>query len=565
MGLGALLIAGVAVVARLAGDTERITYYWTSAEISADGTAHIAEVIEYDFGSNDRHGIFRIVPGLDPAEPVSVRSRTAPDQFVVEGSKIRIGSPEGTISGRHVYEIEYTLDTLVIGSAVDWEAVGTEWTVGLGKVEIHLRAPFELLAPRCSQGRLGSVGGCRAETVAPGHLRVQTGGLDGPTDEIAGSEGVSLMASSGPAVPLPPAPDRPDRSGDDPGTGVLVVGLAALVGALVPMPIVSTIIRRLGREQVWAGGAADAAYGPGDVAAGEPRAVVRLDATQLAEMATIEFVPPAGMEPWQGGVVDRERVRNEHLVAWLIQRAIDGEITLTGDDDPVIGVGPAGMRDPILIQMFAGRSSIELGKRDASFRKAWTALRKHQERYAKTSPLWQKTGEGARLAGVLLGIVAVVVGVAFTIVGGVLCARHGAGWLPLVFAGAVAAGVGLTSLVRSWELRVRTPVGSAEWLKVESFRQFLAGSEAYHADWAAEHGILREYTAWAVALDEIDHWSEAVEASSVGQVDPTGYFLATHGHRLGSATVATAASKSSSGGGGGGVGGGGGGGGGGSW
>jgi hypothetical protein len=431
-------------------------------------------------------------------------------------------------------------------------------------VEVHLRAPFELLDPVCSKGRSGRVGGCAATTVAPGHLMVDVGSLDGPSDDTPGSEGVTIEARVGAPVALPAAPAKPDLTGGDPGTGFLPVALVALLGALVPMPFVSAGIRRLGREQVWAGGAADAAYGPGNTAAGEPRAIVKLDAADLAEMTTIEFVPPAGMEPWQGGVVDKEDVRNEHQAAWLVQRAVDGEITLTGEKKPVVGVGPNGVQDPILIQMFNGRSTVELGKRDASFRKAWSALKKQQQRYAKTSPLWHRTGDSARTRALVVGSIALVLGLIATIAGAVLCARQGGAWLPLVAVGAVAAGAGLAAVVRSWELRVRTPIGSAEWLKIESFRQFLAGSEAHHADWAAEHDILREYTAWAVALDEIDRWSKAVEQSAVARTDTTGFYLATTSSRLGAATVATAASRSSSGGGGG-VGGGGGGGGGGSW
>ncbi len=567
--VGALAIAGASVFARLAGDTERITNYWTSADLDDTGAASVTELIEYDFGGSQRRGIFRDIEELDTGEPVSVRSRTAPDQFTVApgsaGDRIRIGNPEVTIDGRHLYEIQYSLLSLESGGVVAWDAIGTRWNVGTSNAEVHLRAPFDLLDPICSKGRGGSRGGCTANTVAPGHLVVDVGSLSGPSDDTPGSEGVTIEARVGAPVPLPAAPDRPDVTGSDPGTDLLPVGLAALLGALAPMMFVSEGIRRLGREQVWAGGAADAAYGPGNAAAGEPRAVVRLDAGELSELATIEFVPPDGLEPWQGGVVDREQVRSEHQAAWLVQRAVDGEITLTGDEKPVVGVGPEGVTDPILLQMFNGRSAVELGKRDASFRKAWTALEKQQQRYAKTSPLWQRRGDRTRTWALVLGGVALVLGLIATVVGGVFCGRYGAAWLPLVAGGAVVAGAGLAAVVRSWELRVRTPIGSAEWLKIESFRQFLAGSEAHHADWAAEHGILREYTAWAVALDEIDRWSQAVAQSAVARTDTTGYYLAATSSRLGAATVASSASRSSSGGGGGGVGGGGGGGGGGSW
>jgi hypothetical protein len=100
---------------------------------------------------------------------------------------------------------------------------------------------------------------------------------------------------------------------------------------------------------------------------------------------------------------------------------------------------------------------------------------------------------------------------------------------------------------------------------VESFRRFLHESETFHAEEAAKRGVLREYTAWAVALGEIDRWERAVEGSTAIPSD-AGLGYVHMAPALMSSTSSTATAPSSSGGGGGGsVGGGGGGGGGGSW
>jgi len=147
---------------------------------------------------------------------------------------------------------------------------------------------------------------------------------------------------------------------------------------------------------------------------------------------------------------------------------------------------------------------------------------------------------------------------------------HGAGWLVGVAIGAFVAGAGLAGAIRAWELRVRTPKGSGLWLRVESFRRFLAASEAYHVEQAAARGVLREYTAWAVAVGEVDHWRHAMEAATnVPQADiGSALALAYIVPSLAAGTASASTAPSSSGGGGGfsgGVGGGGGGGGGGSW
>jgi len=95
-------------------------------------------------------------------------------------------------------------------------------------------------------------------------------------------------------------------------------------------------------------------------------------------------------------------------------------------------------------------------------------------------------------------------------------------WLALVAWGALVAGAGLAAVVRARELRVRTPSGCELWLRVESFRRFLAGPQAQHLEAAAQRGVLGQYTAWAVALGEITRWSRVVAASARCDSDPVG-------------------------------------------
>jgi uncharacterized membrane protein len=126
-------------------------------------------------------------------------------------------------------------------------------------------------------------------------------------------------------------------------------------------------------------------------------------------------------------------------------------------------------------------------------------------------------------------------------------------------------------------LPARSAQGSALALRTESFRRFLHASEGKHVEWAWSQGLLRDYSAWAVALGEADAWSEALERANL----PAAAGAATLPivvHRRGSSMrdARTAPSQSGSGGGrfggggggfssGGGVGGGGGGGSSGSW
>ena len=86
-------------------------------------------------------------------------------------------------------------------------------------------------------------------------------------------------------------------------------------------------------------------------------------------------------------------------------------------------------------------------------------------------------------------------------------------WLAIVLGIALPFFVGL--LAYSAMVPSRTATGSALALRTESFRRFLASSEGKHVQWAWDNGLLREYSAWAVALDAADAWERAIRASNI--------------------------------------------------
>jgi hypothetical protein len=561
----AVALAGAAGLAgALAASSERVTRLWAAAEVGGDGAARVVEVIDYDFGHNRRHGIFRDVPGLDPAGPVQVSVASAPDQVEVTataaGARLRIGDPARTVGGRHRYRIGYRLAGVAPGGRLAWDAVGTAWPVGIGAAELHLAAPWRLEGVRCVQGAEESEKPCPVAQPEPGHLVATLDGLDA-------GQGATLYAAAGERLAAAPAlPDPPAGVPADPGTGPLPPALAAALGALAGAAAAARLVRRAGRERVVPGGAAEAAFGP---AGGDGPPVVRVDAARLAELATVEFVPPSGLTAAQGGVVLAEEVRPEHKVAWLLAAAADGYLDLEEDGGQVTLVRLPRRGTPtadLLDVAFEGRDRLTLGSYDEDFADAWRTLGRELAGWQAGSGLWDPAGDRRRTLARTGGLAAGIAGLALAAQGAVWAARSGPGWLALVVVGGMAAGAGAAAAVCAWELRVRTPAGSGLWLRTESFRRFLAASEARHAEEAARRGVLRQYTAWAVAVGELHHWSRAVAASSVAADAAARYPLLAPALLSGSSSATVAPSSAGSGGGsGGGVGGGAGGGGGGSW
>lgn len=584
LAMAAGVAAALAAFGATLGDAERVVRYWAAAELSPGEpgqgdnttTARITEVIDYDFGTEPRRGIFLDIADLDPTAPVQVYSPTAPHQFVLEpadgvgpmlrdGTRVRIGDPARTILGRHRYEVSYPLE--IAGSQhvmMSWNAIGTHWEVDIGQAEVHLLAPVELHLRYCWWGPPESLNACEdfgleVTQAGPGHLVVRA-------DRIVVGTGITIDADLGATLPALPAVARPAGAVTDPGAGLALPTALAVLAALAGAAATSRMIRRAGRERVVVGGAADAAFGSQG-----PTQERLVDHAELPSLATIEVAPPPELTPSQGGVVLQEAVTDDHKVAWLIEAAIDGYVNLQErDGKPVLvrtgdGHGPTAAR---LAPVFEGRSELTLGSYDPAFAEVWSDVGADLASWKRTSGLWDPAGDRRRLVARILGGLAVVPAAALVVLGAGLANRWGPAWLVVAAPGGLLWGSASAALLRSWELKVRTPAGAAAWLRVESFRRFLAGSEAYHAQQAAERGVLREYTAWAVAVGEVRRWSKAVLAAGIPAA-VAGASYAELAPSLASSSASTATPPSSNGGsgggGGGGVGGGSGGSGGGSW
>jgi hypothetical protein len=554
-----LLVGAVAAISVATTDTERVTSMWAAAMVDSDGNARITEVTDYDFGAQHRHGIIRDIPGLFSGAPVEVRSTTAPDDVVISGSRIRIGDPYRTVTGRHRYTMTYGLDRVAPDGRLAWDAVGTEWHVGISNVEIHVVAPFALDEVTCRQGPLGATTECSVAQPEPGHLIAEV-------DALRAGEGVTLFASAGPPLRAPSLPAPPSGAPANGVSGWVLPGLLAAVVAVVGATPTSRFVRLAGREHIAAGSVAGMVIGDAVPGTGNE---IRVDAEELASLATIEVAPPSELTAAEGGVVLAETVREEHKVAWLVSAAIDGYIDIedAGTDTTLVRLPRHdGSAARILDVAFAGRERLPLGSYDTSFAAAWETIADELAAWQRASGLWDAAADRRSTLVRLIAAVVAVAGLALTALGGALLSRSGTAWLVLVAAGALLAGVGLAALVRGWELRVRTPAGAALWLRVDSFRRYLAASEARHVDDVAKRGLLQEYTAWAVAFGEERRWSRTVAASAVATDDRSFTDYSQIAPRLASATTAASHEPSSSGSsGGGGVGGGAGGGGGGSW
>lgn len=488
----------------------------------------IREVIDIDFGFTERRGVERIIPNdFGVPDDVTASSPDANDELSVMAiggdTRIRVGNPDITFTGQHRYVIEYTLPEARISTGqLALDIIGNDETLVTDRFEVVIEG-FDLATTQCATGRFGTVGGCELEPTADGRYTVVF-------EPLRTSEGITIGGTINSTAPTSFGavvdPIEPDPTGFRP-LGLLLLPLGALAAAGVFF-----FSRWYGSNEVaGSGGAADAAYGElPKPQAGDPVADVptyRVPDSRLAQLATIEFVPPRGVEPWQGAALLSEEVDDDTVLAWFSEMiAREAIIIEERDDDTVLRRGPHSERlhavdQQHLAKLFATGSSVTLGSYDKGFSSTWNQIRREQKRFIADSEWWNRgsrsggTFELSSLRRILVPLV-VLFAIGGTALGGIARLFFGsfASAPTAVVLGTAAVALVSFAAYKSM-LPSRSATGSALALRTESFRRFLAASEGRHVEWAWENNVLREYSAWAVALGAADAWTKAVESSNI--------------------------------------------------
>lgn len=520
---GSTLLAATGVIG--ASYPERYDSWQTVVTPAGGDALRIEETFDQDFGSSERRGHERfIVNDFGAPTDITASSETAPDDLNATDlgvdTRVRIGDPNVTITGQHRYTFGYTLPDAMVTTGQLALDVLTASEVGSRALEI---GTFEVVVtgmvldePICTFGPVGSTEQCEFVESRDGFYRAVVEPLDEGAGVTIGGTIVELVDPE--PVEPPPLPERRESS-----RGLVTLGTAAL-GTLGAFGVYRWA-RRRGRNEVFAGGAADAAFGelppPGSTATAPP--VTQITDAELDELATIEFVPPDGVDPWEGSVLLRERLDDDTVEAWLSGLAGAGAVTL-GDDDGKLSIagGPDIDRlDPVDRALVQSILDIDdpyvTGKYDTRFAAAWSAIsRSLRERIAGAS--WWKhhppgggLTSGASLRGILPLLIfgVIFMGSSVTAIVGIF-----GSWPAAIAFGLIVPSIAAYAAYRVLLPR-RSAVGSALALRTESFRRFLHASEGRHVEWAWENGLLREYSGWAVALDEADAWSRALDAANV--------------------------------------------------
>jgi uncharacterized membrane protein YgcG len=363
---------------------------------------------------------------------------------------------------------------------------------------------FRLANPTCNVGAAGAAGGCTLAAYRDGYRAVISPLRPGEGITVGGTiTGISALMRIDDPAPLPePITNR---------RPLMVTSLVVSFGVALLTFLFSV---RAGRNVVAGVDAADAAY-----ATAKDTGPTRLVTDrQLEALATTEFEPPRGIRPWHGALLLREQIDKGTVSAWFSDQIAQQVVVLSGEGkDAVLSAGPLLHQAPPItkqrIETLLGTDGhLSLGTYQPRLGTLWKQIEAEQKVAAKESGWWRRGAPGSGFGGLRAAALPLLI-IFLLFFNSVFSALRDHPVLALVAAFVVPGATGLTAY--SGLLPSRSAVGSALAVRTESFRRFLEASEGSHVDWAWQRGLLREYSAWAVALGAAEAWGRAVAASAV--------------------------------------------------
>ncbi len=321
---------------------ESIKSFDVRAQVFTDGSVQVTEQITYDFGTNERHGIFRDIPLMSDLGPnLGIVVKSVADE---EGSAyqyevtsdgaalhIKIGDPTHTIRGVHAYFIDYELYGAIRQFAdydeFYWNATGNQWTVPIDEAKISVFLPA--ITPLSDVTVDCYTGAVRSDT----HDCTTHIGEETPSDDATSTvpfADVTLQHGLQPGEGLTVAVGFPKAiivAGSIPDNAITATNSAgassgsedtpwpiALLGGVWVSIVFGVIIARIGR-----------AVGRGGSHRVKP---IRIPAQIKGKPVVVQYDPPDALTAVDIGTLDDRSVDGVDLSATIIDLAIKGYLKI---------------------------------------------------------------------------------------------------------------------------------------------------------------------------------------------------------------------------------------------
>ena len=584
-----------------------ITSFHSDITVATDSTLTVTEDIRVDFGSLQKHGVFRTIPlryryddSRDRYYRLQVKSVTDGSKALIHSDSIdhdnqviMVGDPNRVVSGANRYVITYTVQGAMNSFAdhdeLFWNADGALWPVAKRSVTATVNLPAGAFQKAtCYQGPTGSREAC---TIASNGQAVTFTS----TRQIGSGEQMSLVTALNQGVVDVPPPLLIARDRTFPRDAFDINALTVGLSLLIALAGIGLIVRNW-----WIHGR-DRAYLTQYYLTNDPRE--RTNPLFHRDTLVVEFGSPQNMRAAELGLILDESADNKDVTATIVDLAVRGYMTIAEVPHEQGGAPGAGFARPgalrgespppkdwtftwkpggdaaallpyektLLDGIFGGGQQVKLSTLKGTFAPTFRKAQGQIYSDAVTKKLFTTRPDTARATWGCLGVALVVGGVAATVMLGL---KFGWG-----FIGLAILLIGIVLSISVPFMPQRTASGRELLQRTLGFRLYMTTAEKYRQQFAEEAQIFTQLLPFAIVFGCVTQWAKAFEGIDTSATNnwyagntPFQAALLANSLQSMNASISSAitytppSSGSSSGfGGGGSSGGGGGGGGGGSW
>jgi uncharacterized protein (TIGR04222 family) len=513
--------------------------YDVDITIEPSGSIVVTETIVQEFGSTERHGIYRDVPErlrfdetydrVYPIDVVSVQTSSGtPDDVLLEHSagylRIRIGDPDRTITGRHTYTITYRVEGAMNGFGTHdelyWNAIGAEWEQAIGRVNVHVTGPVPITRVVCYAGLAGSKAGCERAEIEDGVAVFSHQDLPAYTGlSVAVALPAGTVASTAPILE-----ERWSLGRAFERTPLTVGGTAALTAALLGG--VGVLAWRRGRDRRYQGSQIDQVMGN---AGGSEQTVPLFESGE----APVEFAPPEGLRPGQIGTLIDERANTLDVTATIVDLATRHYLVIEeiekrgwfGKADwrlvrqPAPGDELLTYERMLLDRLFGSGDEVKLSQLKNTFASKLKEVEESLYADAVRRRWFLMRPDRVRATWVGIGLAALVAAGGLTFV--LVRWTHAA----LLAIPLVVAALALLVVAR-WMPR-RTAKGTALARRVAGFRRVIETAETHLSRWAEQENVFTRYLPYAIVFGCTERWARAFEGLAAAPSTDTSWYVSS--------------------------------------
>ncbi|HEX3508107.1 MAG TPA: DUF2207 domain-containing protein [Candidatus Dormibacteraeota bacterium] len=538
--LAGLAASWLLVGSYLAGHADEgwvITSFHSDIAVAADSTLTVTEDIRVDFGSLQKHGIFRTIPLRYRYDDTRDRYYLLDVQSVTDGTNplshddsvdsdnevIKIGDPNRLVSGQQRYVITYKV-TGAMNSFADqdelfWNVDGALWPVPKSEVSATVHVPAgSLKDTACYEGPSGSTESC-SHTALGDHAEFST------TRPLGSGEQMSVAVALKPGAVTVPPPLLEPRSRQFPQDAFDVSPLTVTLFLLLTVVGVGLVAWNWwvhGRDRAYltqhylASTPSVPATSPS-----EPEQTLPLGAR---ETLVVEFGPPQDLRPGQLGLILDESADTKDVTATIIDLAVRGYLTIAegpGKSDWTLTKksGPMETLMPyertLYDGMFAGRDTVKLSDLKGAFAPTLKMAEGQIYADALSRRLFTSNPNQARASWGCLGFALVLVGFAATVALGLAF-----GW-GLIGVAVIITGIALTATFPF--MPQRTAAGRNLLQRTLGFRLYMTTAEKYRQQFAEKAQIFTQLLPYAIVFGCVTQWAKAFEGIDTAAAISTWY------------------------------------------